>query len=81
MIVDFLEGDPDQPIITGRVYNEENQPPFGFPAGAVISGIKSDTHKGGGYNELSMDDTAGKEKVTIHGQYNMNSTIEHDSDV
>jgi type VI secretion system secreted protein VgrG len=78
VIVDFLEGDPDQPIITGRVYNEECQPPFGFPAGAVISGIKSDTHKGGGYNELSMDDTAGKERITIHGQYDMNSTIEHD---
>jgi type VI secretion system secreted protein VgrG len=78
VIVDFLEGDPDQPIITGRVYNAESQPPFGFPAGAVLSGIKSQTHKGGGYNELSMDDTAGKEKITIHGQYDMNSTIEHD---
>jgi type VI secretion system secreted protein VgrG len=78
VIVDFLEGDPDQPIITGRVYNAESQPPFGFPAGAVLSGIKSQTHKGGGYNELSMDDTAGKEKVTIHGQYDMASTIEHD---
>jgi type VI secretion system secreted protein VgrG len=78
VIVDFLEGDPDQPIITGRVYNGENQPPFGFPAGAVLSGIKSNTHKGAGYNELSMDDTAGKEKITIHGQYDMNSTIEHD---
>jgi type VI secretion system secreted protein VgrG len=78
VIVDFLEGDPDQPIITGRVYNEENQPPFGFPAGAVSSGIKSQTHKGAGYNELSMDDTAGKEKITIHGQYDMASTIEHD---
>ena len=78
VIVDFLEGDPDQPIITGRVYNAESQPPFGFPAGAVLSGIKSNTHKGAGYNELSMDDTAGKEKITIHGQYDMNSTIEHD---
>jgi type VI secretion system secreted protein VgrG len=78
VIVDFLEGDPDQPIITGRVYNAENQPPFGFPAGAVLSGMKSQTHKGSGYNEISADDTAGKEKLTIHGQYDMNSTIEHD---
>jgi type VI secretion system secreted protein VgrG len=78
VIVDFLEGDPDQPIVTGRVYNEENQPPFGFPAGAVISGIKSDTHKGSGFNELSMDDTAGKERVFIHGQYNMDTVVEHD---
>ena len=78
MIVDFLEGDPDQPIITGRVYNAENQPPFGFPAGAVLSGIKSNTHKGAGNNELSMDDTAGKERVFIHGQYNMDTVVEHD---
>lgn len=78
VIVDFLEGDPDQPIITGRVYNAECQPPFGFPAGAVLSGIKSNTHKGAGYNELSMDDTAGTEKITIHGQFDMNTTVEHD---
>ena len=78
VIVDFLEGDPDQPIITGRVYNAECQPPFGFPAGAVISGVKSDTHKGSGFNEMSMDDTAGKERVFIHGQYNMDTVIEHD---
>ena len=78
VIVDFLEGDPDQPIITGRVYNAENQPPFGFPAGAVLSGFKSDTHKGGGNNEISVDDTAGKERVFIHGQYNMDTVVEHD---
>jgi type VI secretion system secreted protein VgrG len=78
VIVDFLEGDPDQPMVTGRVYNAECQPPFGFPAGAVVSGIKSQTHKGAGYNEISADDTAGKEKVTIHGQYDMNTTVEHD---
>ena len=46
VIVDFLEGDPDQPIITGRVYNAENLPPFGFPAGAVLSGIKSQHAQG-----------------------------------
>jgi type VI secretion system secreted protein VgrG len=78
VIVDFLEGDPDQPIITGRVYNAEQMPPYGLPAGGVVSGIKSKTHRGSGYNEMSMDDTVGKEKVTIHGQYDMNSTIEHD---
>jgi type VI secretion system secreted protein VgrG len=78
VIVDFLEGDPDQPIITGRVYNAESQPPFGFPAGAVLSGVKSNTHKGAGFNELSMDDTAGKERVFIHGQFNMDTVVEHD---
>jgi type VI secretion system secreted protein VgrG len=78
VIVDFIEGDPDQPIITGRVYNAELLPPFGFPAGAVLSGVKSNTHKGSGFNELSMDDTAGKERVFIHGQYNMDTVVEHD---
>jgi type VI secretion system secreted protein VgrG len=77
VIVDFLEGDPDQPIITGRVYNAENQPPFGFPAGAVLSGVKSNTHKGSGNNEVSLDDTAGKERVFIHGQFNMDTVIEN----
>jgi type VI secretion system secreted protein VgrG len=78
VVVDFLEGDPDQPIITGRVYNGEQTPPFALPGAAVISGIKSKSHKASGYNELSMDDTAGKEMVTIHGQYDMATTVEHD---
>jgi type VI secretion system secreted protein VgrG len=78
VIVDFLEGDPDNPIIVGSVYNAEQMPPQGLPEAKVISGLKSNTHKGSGYNEMSMDDTAGKEKITIHGQYDMNTTVEHD---
>jgi type VI secretion system secreted protein VgrG len=78
VIISFVEGDPDQPIIVGRVYNGEQMPPYAFPAGGVVSGLKSQTHKGKGSNELSMDDTAGKEKITIHGQYDMNTTVEHD---
>lgn len=78
VIVDFLEGDPDRPIITGRVYNAEAMPPYGLPDDGVVSGIKSDTHKGSGYNEISMNDTAGKEKVTIHAQKDLNATILND---
>jgi type VI secretion system secreted protein VgrG len=79
VIVDFLEGDPDQPIITGRVYNGEQMPPYSLPAGGVVSGLKSNSTKGGGgFNEISMDDTKGKEKITIHGQYDLGSVIEHD---
>jgi len=79
VIVDFLEGDPDRPIITGRVYNAECMPPYGLPAGKVVSGLKTNSTKGGGgYNEMSMDDTKGKEKITIHGQYDMGTTVEHD---
>ena len=77
VIVEFLEGDPDRPIITGRVYNADQPPPYAGGKG-VVSGLKSQTHKGSGYNEMSMDDTAGKEKITIHAQYNMGTTVEHD---
>jgi type VI secretion system secreted protein VgrG len=79
VIVDFLEGDPDQPIITGRVYNAEQMPPHKLPAGKVSSGIKSNSTKGGGgYNEFTMDDTKGKERVSVHAQYDMGTTVEHD---
>jgi type VI secretion system secreted protein VgrG len=79
VIVDFLEGDPDRPIITGRVYHGVNKPPYELPKGKVISGLKSDsTPGGGGYNEMAMDDTKGTEKITIHAQYDMNTTVEHD---
>jgi len=78
VIVDFLEGDPDRPIIIGRVYHAESMPPFGLPGTMTTSGMKSNTHKGSGYNEFAMDDTAGKELIRVHGQYDMETTIEHD---
>jgi type VI secretion system secreted protein VgrG len=75
--VEFLEGDPDLPIISGKVYNADQTPPYEPSKGGVVSGLRSNTHKGKGYNEMSMDDTAGKEKVTIHAQYDMSTTVEH----
>lgn len=78
VIIDFLEGDPDRPIIVGRVYNAKQMPPFGLPGAMTVSGLKSDTHKGDGFNEMSMDDTAGKEKINIHAQYDMMTTVLHD---
>jgi len=79
VVVDFLEGDPDRPLITGRVYNAEQAPPCDPGGkGGVVSGLRSKTHKGSGYNEMTMDDTAGKEKITIHAQYDMSTTVEHD---
>ena len=79
VIVSCLEGDPDQPIITGRVYNGDNKPPTGLPSAGMVSGLKSNsTPGGGGYNEMVMDDTKGSEKITIHGQYNMDTTVEND---
>jgi type VI secretion system secreted protein VgrG len=82
VIVDFLEGDPDQPIIVGRVYNAEQMPPFGMPGGAVVSGVKSNSTKGGGgFNEISLNDTKGTELINIHAQYDQQKKIEHDERV
>lgn len=79
VIVSFMEGDPNRPLITGRVYNAELMPPFGLPGEKVVSGMKSNsTIGGGGYNEFTMNDTKGKEKITVHGQYDMSTTVEHD---
>jgi type VI secretion system secreted protein VgrG len=77
VIVDFLEGDPDQPIIIGSVHNAENQPPHK----GVVSGLKSNTHKGTGSSQLTMDDTAGQEKVTIHAQHDMDTAVENNQTV
>ena len=78
VIVAFVEGNPDEPVIVGSVYNPETMPPYDLPGKKVVSGLKSNTHKGSGYNEMSMDDTTGQEKITIHSQYDMDSTVEHD---
>jgi type VI secretion system secreted protein VgrG len=79
VIVSFLEGDINQPIITGSVYNAEQMPPYGLPDGKVVSGMKSNsTPGGGGYNEISLDDTKDQEKMTVHAQYDRNTTVEHD---
>lgn len=79
VLVDFLEGDPDQPVIIGRVYHAENMPPWALPGKAVISGFKSDSTKGGGgYNEFSMDDTKGNELIQVHAQFDQDIKVEHD---
>jgi type VI secretion system secreted protein VgrG len=78
VVVSFLEGDPDRPLITGRVYHAQNMPPYGLPDAKNISGVKTNSTKGGGgYNEFKMDDTKDKELVTFHAQKDLDSTIEH----
>lgn len=82
VIISFLEGDPDLPIIIGRVYNGQNMPPNGLPAAGMVTGLKSNTTPGGGGNNaIMLDDTKGKEGMTIHAQYDMNTTVEHDANV
>jgi type VI secretion system secreted protein VgrG len=80
VVVSFLEGDPDQPLIVGSAYNGLNLPPFKLPEQKEVSGVKSkSTLNGGtGYNELSFDDTKGAEVVNLHAQYNMRSVIENE---
>ena len=79
VIVDFIEGDPDLPIITGRVYNAAQMPPYGLPGNATQSGWKSDSSKGGGgYNELMFEDKAGSELVNFQAQKDHNLLIKHD---
>jgi len=79
VVVQFLEGDPDRPIITGTVYNGDNRPPFPLPGEKSQAGFKSNSTLGGsGYNEFVMDDTKGKELIRVHGQFDKDSTIEHD---
>jgi type VI secretion system secreted protein VgrG len=81
VIVDFIEGDPDRPIITGRTYNAGQMPPWDLPGKGMVSGFKSNSTKGGGgYNELAFDDTKGNELIRMHGQRDMNTVIEHDMD-
>jgi len=79
VLVDFLEGNPDRPVVIGRVFNAEQQPPCD-PGGSrgAVSGVRSRTHRGSGYNELTMDDTKGRERISIHAQYDMSTVVEHD---
>ena len=81
VVVSFLEGDLDRPLITGRVYHKESMPPFGLPGAKTVSGMKTQTYKGKGHNEMSMNDTPGKEKINIHAQYDMATTVKHDHSV
>jgi type VI secretion system secreted protein VgrG len=79
VIVDFLEGDPDRPIITGRVYNGGAMPPHALPDAKTKSTIKSYSSKGGGgFNEMSFDDTKGSEKVFHHAEKDLHGRVKND---
>ena len=81
VIVDFLEGDPDRPIITGRVYNADNMPPYDLPANQTQSGIKSRSTKGGApsnFNEIRFEDKKGSEELFIQAEKNQTINVKHD---
>ncbi len=73
VIVDFLNGDPDQPIIMGRTYHQENRTPGSLPGTKTQMTIRSKTYMGSGFNELKFDDATGREQVYIHAQKNMDT--------
>jgi type VI secretion system secreted protein VgrG len=80
VIVEFLEGDPDQPIITGRVYNAVAMPPYALPGEMTKSTVKSNSSKGGqGFNEIRFEDKKGSEQVFIHGEHNMDTRVKNDA--
>ncbi|WP_233961472.1 MULTISPECIES: type VI secretion system tip protein VgrG [Pectobacterium] len=75
VIVSFLEGDPDQPIVTGRTFHATNPAPYPLPANKTRTSIRTSTHKGAGFNELRFEDQAGQEEVFIHAQKDMNTVV------
>lgn len=80
VVLHFLEGDPDQPIITGAVYNAGAMPPYILPDEKTKSTIKSNSSKGGGgFNEIRFEDKKGKEQIFIHGEKNMDVRVKNDS--
>ncbi|GKT01974.1 type VI secretion system tip protein VgrG [Acidovorax sp. SUPP3434] len=91
VIVDFLNGDPDYPIITGCVYNADNMPPWALPANATQSGIKTKSSKGGAFgdglkngagdaNAIRFEDKAGAEQLWLHAQKDQLTEVENDED-
>jgi type VI secretion system secreted protein VgrG len=75
VIVEFLEGDPDKPLVTGCVYNGKNGVPYGLPGNKTKSGFRTNTHQGSGFNELSFEDQAGREEISVHAQKDLNRVI------
>lgn len=79
VIVNFLDGNPDRPIITGRVYHGKNLPPYDLPAEKTKSTIMSSSSKGGGnHNEIRFEDKKGAEEIYVHAAKDQNELVEND---
>lgn len=78
VIIDFIEGDPDRPVVTGRLFNGDQRPPTGLPDAAHVMGfISRSTPGGGGFCEMTIHDQAGEELVNIHSQKDMCTTVQN----
>lgn len=81
VLVQFLDGNPDRPLITGRVYNQQNMPPWDLPANKTQTGLLSRSSQGGGYdnaNALRFEDKQGEEEVWLHAEKDQRIEVEHD---
>jgi type VI secretion system secreted protein VgrG len=75
VVITFLEGDPDRPLVTGAVYNGLHFPPYSLPENKTRTTFRTQSHKGTGYNELSFEDEANQEEVYIHAQKDMSTKV------
>ncbi|NIF29001.1 type VI secretion system tip protein VgrG [Pantoea sp. Tr-811] len=78
VIIHYVNGDPDQPMITGRTYCGNQLPPYDLPDHKTRMTIKSQTHKGDGFNELRFEDELGRQEVFIHAERDQNNVVKHD---
>ncbi|WP_277374076.1 type VI secretion system tip protein TssI/VgrG [Pseudomonas sp. AA-38] len=82
VLVTFLEGDPDQPLVTGCLYHAEHVVPYDLPANKTRSVFKTlSSPGGGGYNELRIEDRKGAEQIYVHAQRDWDENIEHDQKI
>ncbi|MBL3587054.1 DUF2345 domain-containing protein, partial [Rhodovulum sulfidophilum] len=75
VVVEFLDGDPDKPLVTGCVYNGRNPVPYDLPANKTVSTFKSDTHQGAGFNELRFEDENGREEVYLRAEKDLSLRV------
>jgi len=77
VVIQYVNGDPDQPMITGRTYCGNQLPPYDLPDHKTRMTIKSQTHKGDGFNELRFEDELGRQEVFIHAERDQNNVVKH----
>ena len=81
VVVDFVDGDPDRPLVIGSVYNKDQMPPFSLPDNKTQSGLRSRSSKQGGtanFNEIRLEDLKGSELMFIHAEKDMQTEVEND---
>lgn len=78
VVVEFLDGNPDKPLVTGCVFNGQNDTPYPLPEARTRAVWRSNSHQGQGFNEISFEDQAGREQLYLHAQRDQDSEIGHD---